>query len=280
MTIIQLRKRKDSIFIKIKEFHENGNLRKEVRLKNGNYHGLYKEYYDNGYIKKVVHYKEHKKNGYYKLFYENGYLNIKIPYRLGIINGNIKYYYDNGILGIQTSYRSNKKNGKMKFYDKEGNLYLLKTFKDNIQNGKEIEYFNFMEIHRMYKDGKKYGLEKLFLKINNSFYLFKEIYWKNNIKNGKTIFYDIDEKIKTIIPYRDGKIHGYKKVFLAGELEYKILYKNGRVIYQFQYSGNKDICVVCYESISYQTKCNHFICKSCFYQILNNKCPICRSILY
>ena len=61
MSIIQIRKRNDSIFIKIKEFHENGNLIKEIPLKNGNYHGIYKEYYDNGYIKKIVHYKYHSK---------------------------------------------------------------------------------------------------------------------------------------------------------------------------------------------------------------------------
>lgn len=280
MSIIQLRKQKDNLFIKIKEFYENGNIKKEVPLKNGNYHGIYREYYDKGYIKKIIPYKEHKKNGYYKSFHENGYLHIKIPYRSGVVNGTIKYYYNNGILGIETFYSINKKNGKMKFYDKEGNLYLLKTFKDNIQNGKEIEYFNFMEIHRMYKNGEKHGLEKLFFKMNNSLYLFKEIYWKNNIKNGKTIFYDIQGNIKIILPYRNGEIHGYKKIFLDGILEKKIQYKNGRVIYKFQYSGKKDICSVCYESISYQTKCNHFICKSCFYQILNNKCPICRSILY
>lgn len=110
--------------------------------------------------------------------------------------------------------------------------------------------------------------------------MYKSIQWKSNQKNGKTIFYDMNGMIHTIIPYRNGKIHGYKKLFSNGKLEKKIQYRNGKIIYEFQSSEKEDICSVCYDTISYQTKCHHFICKSCFYQIHNNKCPICRSYLY
>lgn len=277
MSIFSFREREGSIFFKIKEYYDNGEILKEIPLKNGVCHGLYKEYYENGVIKKEIFFKNSKKNGYYKTFYKNGNLNIKIHYRDGMIHGNVLYYYENGVLAIESFYSSNKKNGKMKFYDKEGKLYLLKTFKDNKIHGKEKEIFPFLEIHRNYKNGKRDGIEKNFLKLNNTYFLYKSIQWKSNQKNGKTIFYDMNGNIHTIIPYRFGNIHGFKKIFSNGKFEKSIHYINGKVLYKFRNNGKDDICCICYDKISYQTKCNHFICKSCFYKIQNNKCPICRS---
>lgn len=280
MTVIYFQKRKNNLFIKIKELNENGKILKEVPLKNGQHHGLYKEYYNNGILRKQISFKNNKKNGYYKTFYENGNINLKIHYRDGLIQGNIQYYYENGVLGIESVYSLNKKNGRMKFYNKEGQIYLLKTFKDNIPHGKEIEFFNFFEIHRIYKNGERSGIEKNYLKLNNTYFLFKSIQWRSNQKNGKTIFYDINGNIQTIVPYRSGEIHGFKKIFSNGELEKTIQYCKGKVLYKFYSNKKEDICCICYDTISYQTKCNHFICKSCFYKMNNNKCPICRSILY
>ena len=280
MALIYFQKRKDNIFIKIKELNDNGTILKEVPLKNGQHHGLYKEYDENGILRKKISFKNNKKNGYYKTFYENGNINLKIPYRDGLIQGNTKFYYEDGVLGIESLYSSNMKNGKMKFYTRDGRQYLLRTFKNDKLHGKEIDYLHFFEIHRIYKNGERSGVEKNYLKLHNIYFLFKSIHWKSNQKNGKTIYYDINGHIQTIIPYRSGEIHGFKKIFSNGQLEKSIQYCNGKVLYKFNFNKKEDICCVCYDKISYQTKCNHFICKSCFYKMNNNKCPICRSVLY
>ena len=52
----------------------------------------------------------------------------------------------------------------------------------------------------------------------------------------------------------------------------------GEDIFGFEYS-NYSKCSVCYESTYTHTGCNHPLCVSCWNQIKNDSCPICRNAL-
>ena len=52
----------------------------------------------------------------------------------------------------------------------------------------------------------------------------------------------------------------------------------GEDIFGFEYS-NYSKCSVCYESTYTHTGCNHTLCVSCWNQIKNDTCPICRNAL-
>ena len=38
-----------------------------------------------------------------------------------------------------------------------------------------------------------------------------------------------------------------------------------------------DKCCVCYDVNTIYTKCDHNLCRKCYYKIDNKKCPVCRT---
>ncbi len=57
-----------------KKYYNNGNLREEGQLKNGQGNGEWKYYYENGQLKSVGNYENGKKTGEWKYYLENGNL--------------------------------------------------------------------------------------------------------------------------------------------------------------------------------------------------------------
>jgi|WetSurMetagenome_2_1015567.scaffolds.fasta_scaffold606402_1 uncharacterized protein len=82
----------------IREFHENGNIKKECNYQKGELNGACKEYYKNGNLKSIYNYKFGKKDGEAKLYYDSGKIRAKLLFKKDKPFGLNKTYYENGVV--------------------------------------------------------------------------------------------------------------------------------------------------------------------------------------
>ena len=122
--------------------HENGQLKIEVTLKNGEFDGPYKEYYENGQLRSDETYKDGNMDGPYIRYYSNGIIDEQgsVKYvpptppgeRSQTVRvGPHKSYYWNGQLNYEGTYTEGSSSvswetpiGIWKYYYENGQLRL------------------------------------------------------------------------------------------------------------------------------------------------------------
>lgn len=278
---IRLKKRNGKIYGSFIELKENKNKVGELIFKN-NKKKIYKTFYENGNLRSIVTFLDNQKHGLYKYYYQNRKIKVTIPYRFHKIHGSIKYYDEDGNLSITSSYKEGIKNGKTIHYNLNGGESITKMFRDNKLHGKVVLRSEYFYTTLYYKNGKKNGREKNYVyHSNQEKLLYNIVTYKNNVRNGNTIFFNQDEKITMIIPFRNNKIHGYKRSYhIDGSLKEKIHYCNGNPRYSFLLLKKPIECSICYEESRTQTKCFHSLCLSCYEKLNHKICPLCRNILF
>ena len=277
----KIRKREGQLFYSFFEYNQKNEKVSQVLFKN-NRKIMYKTFYENGMLKSRVSFLNDKKHGLYKYYYPNGIIKISIPYRFHKIHGTIKYYNNKGEIDIKSSYKNGVKNGTTIHYNSKGEPVIIKMFRNNKLHGKVILKSNFFYSVIHYKEGKKQGKEKNYIiDLHEKKKLYSIINYKDNYREGNTIFFNQDEKIVMIIPFRKNKIHGYKRIYNEdGSIKERIHYREGNPIYHFLKLVKEKECSVCYEFVLTQTKCKHILCKSCYEKLVHKHCPLCRSCLF
>ena len=106
----------------IKEYYENGNIKKSTSYRFNQKNGVEKEYYLNGNISSETEYKNGKRDGIEKYYNKNGKITTEAFYLDDKLDGIDKYYFDNGNLEREVLYSNGKLSGMMKMYYKDGKL--------------------------------------------------------------------------------------------------------------------------------------------------------------
>jgi uncharacterized protein len=123
-------------------------------------------------------------------------------------NGYNKFYYDNGVVSSEGTMRDGRPDGYWKTYSQNGkiksegnrkNFQLDSTWKFYNEQGKLAFEFN-------YKEGKKNGQKKTFDTKDGS--LITSENYENDVKQGNTIVYYKNGKVKQTIPFLSGKEDG------------------------------------------------------------------------
>ena len=155
-----------------------------------------------------------------KTYYYNGVLECEIYIVNNKRQGIYKSYYNNGNKYIETYFINDKVNGNLKIYDFNGQILYLQTYIDDQLHGEEITYHNNL--------------------------IIKKCTYENNIKVGLEYEYTTNYKIKSIVPYDNGKIHGEKIIYWPNEkIRYLINYKNGkREGEHIEYDENENVKVI------------------------------------
>ena len=120
--------------IKEKVWHVNGNLKYEVKFKNGKLHGKYVHYYENGKRQQKGSYKDGKLDGNRVDYYETGKISVKGNYKDGVEDGNFADYHENGKISAKYKRKAGEFDGNFALYDENGELKDEGTYK----NGKLI----------------------------------------------------------------------------------------------------------------------------------------------
>ncbi len=209
-----------------KFYHPNGKISAEGMMKNGQPVGVWKSYYPDGILKSAGKRKNNKPDSIWNFYDRKGNLQNSISYRNGMRNGYaMQYDFSNDsnqtiFLKEKILYLNDKKNGKSEYFNPNGSLHKTINFKDGYKHGKEVfyndtgliitivsyHYDNITDsenINRIDQKGRKQGT------------------WKTFHPNNR---------IKEIIPYLDGKLHGYKRTYnIKGKLLNTEYYINGKI---------------------------------------------------
>lgn len=149
-----------------KEWHENGNLKKESFYIKGVQEGEVKEYHENGYLLARYSVINEKKEGVYERYHENGEVDVLGYYANNekegkwaekYPNGNLKFeevyksdkridqtwtsYHENGEKKEEGEYQKARKNGPWKAWHENGQQKSGWEFRDGVITGKNIEFY-------------------------------------------------------------------------------------------------------------------------------------------
>ncbi len=188
--------------------------------------GLWREYWDNGTIKSEVTYENNKKNGL-ELIWQ------KKPH----------------CLSLQSIYINDLLDGTVTHYSKKCKKELEENFKNGIKNGREITYHangNMMS-DGMFKDGKLYGLYKVYKKNGEFAFESKAKKEEADLKNLSTdtatsVVYKVFErnpgwKRKLIVTDLTGSMYPYASQLL---MWYQLHFLKDTTTQQFVFFNDGD----------------------------------------
>ncbi len=130
------------------------------------------------------------------------------PQQNGTPNGYNKFYYDNGVVSSEGTMRDGKPDGYWKTYSQNGKIKSEGNRK-NFQLDSTWKFYNEMgklAFSFSYKEGKKNGPKNTY-DTKDGYVLTSESY-ENDVKQGNTINYYKDGKVKQTIPFVAGKEEG------------------------------------------------------------------------
>lgn len=132
-------------------------------------------------------------NGYNKFYYSDGTLSSEGNMKNGQAVGYWKSYYPDGVLKTEGNRKNTKLDSIWRFYDRKGNLTEIIDYKNGIKSG----------YHKKYEFINDSNFKKNVL-------ISKELY-VNNVKSGKSYFYDKRSRLKQTIDFYKNYKHGYEK---------------------------------------------------------------------
>jgi len=162
---------------------KNGRLQIQFEYNNGVLSGTGTRWYFNGHKEREDTYTEGKLNGISKLWNENGSLSIEKEYVNDTLHGIFREWFENGQLKVEGAHYKNLFHGTWTYYDPRG----IKVGEGHFEKGKGIL--------------KGYNLNGL---------LNREVAYKNNMKNGKEIWYNEAGFIEKIIVFENDRIISVK----------------------------------------------------------------------
>lgn len=243
-----------------KYYYENGTLKKQGAIKNGNKDGEWVYYYEDGDTKSKGVFKEGTKDGVWESYYEEEVLKSSSVYAEGKgtyteyhSNGNLKvkgflrnnhsegiweYYYLNAVLQAKGLELNGVKNGYWEYFYDSGQLKSKGDYLAGKQVGEWIYYHKNGEVSSLGKhvDGKKDGHWKLY-RDDGAFkgdgkYKLGDGHYKEYYDNGKLKLEGAVENEKNHglwkYYYQDGTLEGECQ-FVNGQGNYIGFYKSGVV---------------------------------------------------
>jgi len=176
----------------VKEFYDNGQLKRETTYIDGLENGVELAYYENGQLSTKVHWLKGKWEGYFYSYYKDGSLQAKSYYKNGEKDGESIWYYSNGQIHWQCKYKNGKKHGYYKDFQDDGSIF-------NEQN------YYYGEPHGVQK--RYYGKDE---KGNYNGVLTQVSNYSYGKKTGKWYYYSDKGKLEKIETY-DKEKDGYNK---------------------------------------------------------------------
>ena len=190
-------------------------------------------YWPDGKVKSELRYKDGQLDGQCKWYYSNGNPSMEAVYENNVLNGASNRWYENGNLEEKAYYVDNQYDGVVEEYNVFGKLVVLSTYKNGVLNGLYYQWYDngkpFMEGE--YVDGMMHGSWLMYYKDGSigsnaiynmgtgvqkgypegASYQNVEIHYKNNVKDGEEIHFNMDGSVREILLWDNGNYVGTKK---------------------------------------------------------------------
>ncbi len=190
------------------------------------------------------------KEGYNKLYYPNGKLSSEGTIIDNKPDGYWKNYYENGKIKSEGNRKDFKLDSLWKFYTEKGLLYLIYTYNEGKKNGYKYTY------KPQLNDSSKGMISSKENYVNDTLegnaYLYSDgrlhqlIFYKDGLAEGKSLQFNKDSLIMSIIIYKGGfikKVTKINQVNTEGHREglWQTFYDNGTVKWEGTYvDGQRD----------------------------------------
>ena len=191
-------------------------------------------YWPDGKVKSELRYSEDGQlDGLCRWYYSNGNPSMEAVYKTNTLNGPSTRWYENGNLQEKSYYVDNQYDGAVEEYNVFGKLVKLSNYKNGVLNGLFYQWYDGGEtfIEGEYLDGMMHGSWLMYYKdgsIGSSavynmgtgvqkgyseggVYQNAEIHYKNNVKDGDEIHYNMDGSVSEILVWDNGNYVGTRR---------------------------------------------------------------------
>ena len=209
---------------KWKTWYEDGTLLMEGEYLNGKEIGLWQTFWENGRRKNQSFFVNGKLNGDWLSYTPTGVKSLEGKYKKGQKVGHWNEFYNNGRLKEQVGYKvkaiKNRKNdvvimgmktkqsvqhGKFRAYSQlDFEIKEKGIFKNGVKTGKWINYHPGGVMPAVISNYKKGKLHGVFQQYGRGGDLMNEIHYKNGLKDGLLLVYDINNKVIVKKMFRKG----------------------------------------------------------------------------
>ena len=214
----------------VKEFYDNGQLKRQTTYIDGLENGVELAYYENGQLSTKVHWLKGKWEGYLYEYYKDGALQAKSYYKNGEKDGESIWYYSNGQIHWQCKYKNGKKHGYYKDFQDDGSIFNEQNYYYGERHGVQKRYYG--------KD-EKGNYNGVLTQVSNYSYGKKTGKWYYYSDKGKL------EKIETYDKEKDGLNKGdpylteyYENGLLRNKYDWTNNTIDGSYKYFFYKNGN------------------------------------------
>lgn len=148
-----------------KLYHENGKIKQEFYVVNGQIEGLVKVYNEKGNLIEKGDFFNNKEQGNWEFYHENGKLKQKGNFKDGKHIGPWKFYHENGKIKQEGNYNENDRfEGTWKLYYPSGKLEQEIFYSDGIENGIYKDYYENGQLQKelLMENGKQVSIVGLY----------------------------------------------------------------------------------------------------------------------
>ena len=182
-------------------------------------------------------------------------------------------YYPNNFIYKVEYFSNGVKDGISLQFDRHGKITILENYKNGLAHGQTVYYSQYSETplsETEYTNGKKNGL---FRQYYDNAKLQEDTWFKDDLKNGKSKWFNKNGQMIAEYNYKDGNFDGIQKTFYENDTvqsvsnyidnkqsgESKEYYRNGKLKLSGKYLlGQKDGLWTEYDELGKVTKVTRF----------------------
>ncbi len=185
-----------------------------------------RSYWDNGNLKSELRYKDGKLNGDCFWYFSNGRPDMKAHYDMNVMEGEVLRWYENGNIQSRYYIKKDQYDSIFESYNVFGNLVKIEHYKEGVLHGEYKQWYDsgklFME--GAYNEGMLHGKWMVYYEggavgsvatyengaglqkgYSPDGTLITEINYKDNVRDGNEIQYNRDGSVKEILVWDSGE---------------------------------------------------------------------------
>ena len=222
-----------------KYYNDNGTLLSVGNFKNNNLTGEYTSYHKNGDVESIYHYVNDTLSGYFVAYHQNGRMSVQGMFKDGEQHDEWRYYFPNQTIKAINFFHQGKLHGEQKVFSAEGIIDKIQLYEYGHLLGEKIYFNGFLlkEINFNEYTGE-YRIEVFY----QNRIKFIEVSYKNGLRHGPYLLYDIMGRKIMEGDYINGKVSGkWFWYYSNGKTEREATFIDGEYhgfVYNYDQNGN------------------------------------------
>ena len=186
----------------VKSYYENGNLKSELRYKDGRLNGKCVWYYSNGKPELSINYVMGTLQGESLRWHENGYIQSRCFYKDNQYDSIFETYNVSGKMVKMENYKDGVKHGALTQWYDNGNLFLEGTYNEGMFDGRWIIYYEDGSVGSTATYDMGSGVQ---IGYSHDGIMIAKIHFKDNEKDGEEYRYNRKGEVMEILVWEEGE---------------------------------------------------------------------------